>query len=80
MLRFDVVDARAERVLDAELQHVQRAAAETPTTPGALSRTLQADCMLVMGACVAAQRDTTSRLTGAAGVQICGTGDLPERS
>jgi hypothetical protein len=45
VLRFDVKDARAEPVRDAEQQHAQRAAAEAPTMPGALSRTSQADRM-----------------------------------
>jgi hypothetical protein len=37
VLRFNVVNARAERVRDAEQQHAQRAAAEAPMFSGALS-------------------------------------------
>lgn len=45
VLRFGVVDARAEQMRDAEQQHAQRAAEEALTTPAALSRTSQADRM-----------------------------------
>ena len=45
VLRFVVVDARAEQVRDAEQQHAQRAAVEAATNARGQARTSQADRM-----------------------------------
>lgn len=79
VLRFDVVDARAEQVRDAEQQHAQRAAEEAATTAGAPSRTSQADRMpcralvLLRGTMRRPDRESRSKC------RYVGL-DLPERS
>lgn len=45
VLRFVVVDARAEQVRDAEQQHAQPAAMEAATNAGERTRTSQSDRM-----------------------------------
>jgi len=81
VLRFDVVDARAERA-SAGRGATTRPASCCGGTHDARNAVanIAGGSHAMTSACVAAQRDTTSRMRGATGVQICGTGDLPERS